>query len=100
MKLMGCVYNTFTVHCENFKIVFLTSSRINVICVSPIRFRFPVKLVCCIAFGSTPFAQIYCNYPVVYCKAWISKQRDVKSSPWPVAIFEMFSFVLMSLFTD
>ena len=45
-------YNTLTVRCEKFKIVSSTSSYMKKIFVSPERSRFPVKLICCIAFGS------------------------------------------------
>ena len=45
-------YNTLTVPCEKFKIVSSTSSYMKKIFVSPERSRFPVKLICCIAFGS------------------------------------------------
>ena len=46
------VYNTLTVLCEKSKIVFFSPSYIKNIVVSPTQYRFPVKLICCIAIGS------------------------------------------------
>ena len=37
---------------EKSKTVSLASPIMKNICVFPFRFRFPVKLICCIAFGS------------------------------------------------
>ena len=50
------IHNTFTVSCENYKKVSFASSMIKNIVVIAFRFsdRFPVKLTCCIAFGSAP----------------------------------------------
>ena len=47
-------YNTFTVSCEKSKMVSAGSSIIKNIVLFAIGFRarFPVKLICCIAFGS------------------------------------------------
>ena len=44
----------------------------------PARSRFPIKLICCIPFGSTlnswGFFQVYCNQLVVFLEVWIIKQ--------------------------
>ena len=52
---MEHIHNTFTVPCEKFKIVYFTSlimENINLSAPS----RFPVKLICCIVFGSASSA--------------------------------------------
>ena len=45
-------YNTFTVHCEKFKIVPFASSYMKKIFTYSAISKFPVKLISCIAFGS------------------------------------------------
>ena len=45
-------YNTFTVPFEKSKTVSFASSIMENIVAPPLWFRFPVKLFCCIAFGS------------------------------------------------
>ena len=47
-------YNTLTVPCEKFKILSSASSIMKniVVFVAPSQARFPVKLICCIAFKS------------------------------------------------
>ena len=51
------LYNTLTDPCEKSKRVSLTSSMIkNVTVAADSRSRFPVKLFCCITFGSTSSA--------------------------------------------
>ena len=51
------IHNTFTVLCEMSKMFFFASSIMKNIVVFKFtfwpRFRFPVKLICCIVFGST-----------------------------------------------
>ena len=49
-------YNTLTVPCERFKTFSFTSSMIVNIVVFPSWSRFPVKLICCIAFESVSSA--------------------------------------------
>ena len=51
-------YNTCTVSYEKSKMVSFASSIIKDIVVFPAQSRFPVKLICCIAFGSASSA--YC----------------------------------------
>ena len=54
-KIVKHVHNTSTVPSEKYKTVFFASSIIKNIAVFAIGFqaRFPVKLICYIAFGST-----------------------------------------------
>ena len=53
-------YNTFTIPCEISKMVSSASSIMKNIVVFLSRLRFTVKLICCIAFGSTLlFTKIY-----------------------------------------
>ena len=71
---MKHIYNTFTIPCEKSKMVPFASTIIkNIIVLSFIfspQFRFSVKLICCIAFGSVWSASgllesnaiIYSNY--------------------------------------
>ena len=47
---------TFTVSCEKSKMVSLASSVMTNIVVCPDRFRFLVKLICCITFGPASLA--------------------------------------------
>ena len=49
-------YNTLTIPCEKSKTVSFASSIIKNIIAPLSRYRFPVKLICCIAFGSAPSA--------------------------------------------
>ena len=46
------IHNIFTVPCEKSKMVSLASPVMNKIVVFPSRYRFPVRLICCIYFGS------------------------------------------------
>ena len=52
------MYNTFTASCEKSKMLYFGSSIRKDIAVfaSPFRSRFPVKLICCIVFGSASSA--------------------------------------------
>ena len=61
--------------------------------------RFPVKLICCIAFG---WASSFCLLKSIAISLHLSlkqrqssKQPVVHSSPWPVAIFWMLSCYLI-----
>ena len=45
-------HHTFTASFEKSKTVYFASSIMKNICVLRARSRFPVKLICCIAFGS------------------------------------------------
>ena len=56
-KSYNGIYNTFTVPCEKSKTVSFASSIMKNV-VFPGQSRFPVKLICCIAFGST--SSSYC----------------------------------------
>ena len=47
---------TFTAPCEKSKIVYFASSVIKIIFAPSGRSGFPVKLICCIVFGSAPSA--------------------------------------------
>ena len=49
---MEHIRNTFTVPYEKFKMVSFASSIMKNILAPAARSRFPVKLVCCIEFGS------------------------------------------------
>ena len=51
------IHNTFTILCEKSKTVYFASSVMKNIVAPSARSRFPVKLICCIAFGS---ASSYC----------------------------------------
>ena len=53
---MEHIHNTFTVPCEKSKMVSFTSSIMKNIFVFLSQFRFAVKLICCIAFGSASSA--------------------------------------------
>ena len=81
-KFAEQTYNTFTVPCEKSRTVSLTSSITKNIVVFPVmkntviflgESKFPVKLVCCIAFGSASTAscllKIYCNQLVAFFEA-------------------------------
>ena len=46
------MYNSFTVPCKKFKIVSFASSIMKNITLLLLPLRFPVKLICCIVFGS------------------------------------------------
>ena len=50
------IHKMLTVRCEKSKIVFFASSIMKNIVAFSSRSRFPVKLNCCIAFGSTSSA--------------------------------------------
>ena len=50
------IYNTLTVPCEKSKMVSFASSIMKNIFVFPSQFRFAVKWICCLAFGSAPSA--------------------------------------------
>ena len=54
---MEHINNIFTVSCEKSKTVSYASSIMKNIVAPSARSRFPVKLICCIAFGS---ASSYC----------------------------------------
>ena len=46
------MYHTLTAPCEKSKIVSFTSATMKNTAASPGWSRFPVKVICCIAFGS------------------------------------------------
>ena len=50
------IYSTFTIPCEKSKMVSFACSMTNRFVAPSSRFRFPVKLICCIAFGSASSA--------------------------------------------
>ena len=50
------IHNTFTVPCEKSKMVSFASSIMKQIVAPSSRYRFPVKLICYIAFGSASAA--------------------------------------------
>ena len=56
-KSVEHIHNTFTILCEKSKTVYFTSSVMENIVEPSARSRLPVKLICCIAFGS---ASSYC----------------------------------------
>ena len=60
------MYDTFTASCEKSKMLYFGSSIRKDIAVfaSPFRSRFPVKLICCIVFGSASSA---CCFFKSYC---------------------------------
>ena len=49
---MEHIHNTFTVPCENSKMVSFASSIMKNIAVFLAQSRFPVKVICCMAFPS------------------------------------------------
>ena len=49
-KIVKHLYNTLTVPCEKSEMVSFASSIMENIVASSSRFRFQVKLICCIAF--------------------------------------------------
>ena len=49
---MEYIHNAFPVPSEKFKIVSFVSSIMENVVVFPVCSRFPVKSICCIAFGS------------------------------------------------
>ena len=51
-KSFDDIHNTFTVPCEKSKIVSFASSIMKQIVAPSSRSRFPVKWICCVAFGS------------------------------------------------
>ena len=53
---MEHIYNTLTVPCEKSKMVSFASSIMKNIAAPAVQSRFPVKLICCIAFGSASSA--------------------------------------------
>ena len=53
---MKHIDNTFTVPCEKSKMVSFASSIMKNIVAPAAQSRFPVKLICCIAFGSASSA--------------------------------------------
>ena len=55
-KIVEHIHNTFKVPCEKSKIVSFTSSIIKNINLLLLPLRFPVKLICSIAFGLTSSA--------------------------------------------
>ena len=50
------IHNTFTFPCQKFKTDYFDSSIMENVIVFPAQSRFPVKLICCIGFGSTSSA--------------------------------------------
>ena len=52
-KIMEYIHNTFTVPCEKSQMVSFASIIMKNIVAPAARSGFPVKLICCIAFGST-----------------------------------------------
>ena len=52
------LHKALTVPCQKSQIIFYDSSRIKSGVVSPVRFKFPVKSICCIASGSA--SSSYC----------------------------------------
>ena len=52
MKFIKQIYSTFPIPCAKSKIVSLTSSIMKEIVAFLTHSRFPVKLICCITFGS------------------------------------------------
>ena len=52
------LHKALTVPCQKSQIIFYDSSRVKSGVVSPVRFKFPVKLICCIASGSA--SSTYC----------------------------------------
>ena len=55
-KIVEHIHNTFTVPCEKSKMVSFASSIMKNIVAPAAQSRFPVKLICCIAFGSASSA--------------------------------------------
>ena len=80
-KFAARVYNTFTFLYEKYRIVSLTSSKIKSKILFPALSRFPIRLVCCIAFGSASSASCLlksiANQVVVFFKVWIIKQVTI-----------------------
>ena len=59
-NLYDDIHNTFTVPLEKYKMVSFTSSIMKNNNLLPLPRRLPVKLICCIAFGSASSA---CRLP-------------------------------------
>ena len=52
------LHKALTVPCQKSQIIFYDSSRVKSGVVSPVRFKFPVKSICCIPSGSA--SSTYC----------------------------------------
>ena len=55
-KILKHIHNTFTVPCEKSKILFFFSSIMKNTVAPAAQSKFPVKLICCIAFESASSA--------------------------------------------
>ena len=53
------LHKALTVPCRKSQIIFYDSSRVKSGVVFPVRFKFPVKSICCIAFASA-WSSTYC----------------------------------------
>ena len=59
------IHKTLTVSCEKSKMVYFASSIMKNIVASSSQSRFPVKLICCIAFGSASSAYYLLKFTAI-----------------------------------
>ena len=70
---MEHIHSTYTVSCEKIKMVSFRSSIMQNIILTPARSKFPMKLICCIAFESTLALFLYLNLLISFFNNFLNK---------------------------